>query len=73
MLDFQQGEYALSKNLDVSLWIEYGAYYSNAPVKEVFGGHFVIVNEHLYYKFDKFKMKLYFTFPVHTNWLKQLN
>ena len=62
MLDFQQGEYALSKNLDVSLWIEYRAYYGKAPLKEVLGGHFVIVNEHLHNKFDK-KLCSYITSP----------
>ena len=61
MLNFQQGEYSysLSKNLDVSLWIEYRAYYGNFPLQEVFEGHFVIVNEHLHNTFDKFKKRLY--------------
>ena len=61
MLKFQQGEYSLSKNLDVSLWIEYRAYYGKVPFQEVFEGRFqvVIVNEHLHNKFDKFKKRLY--------------
>ena len=44
----------------MSLWVDYRAYYGKAPLKVTFGGNFVIVNEDLQDKFDKFIKKVYF-------------
>ena len=41
----QEEEYALSKDIDVALWIDYHTFYGECPLKELLGGNFVIVNE----------------------------
>ena len=54
----QKDEFALSKDLTVSLWIDYRTYYGESPIREVYGGDFVIINEDLHDEFNKFKIKL---------------
>ena len=39
--DMQEGEYALSKDIDVALWIDYRTFYGECPLKELLGGNFV--------------------------------
>ena len=53
-LNLKQEEYTLSKDIDVALWIDYG----EAPLREMYGGDFVIVNEDLNDEFDLFKRKV---------------
>ena len=50
-LDLQEEEYALSKDIDVSLWIDF-------PLQEVLGKHFVVVNENLHAEFAEFNGKV---------------
>ena len=57
-LDLQQEEYALSKDIDVFLWIDFCEFYGNFPLQEVLGGNFVVVNENLYAEFAEFKGKV---------------
>ena len=47
-LNVQEGEYALSRDLAVSLWAYYG---------EAFCGNFIISNENLQDKFEKFSTR----------------
>ena len=47
------GEYGLSKDVDVALWIQARAFRNEPPLQEVFD--FVIVNRHLHSDFDLFK------------------
>ena len=54
----QEDEFALSKDLTVSLWIDYRSYFGESPIREVCGGDFVIINEDLHDEFNKFKSKL---------------
>ena len=59
-LDLQQEEYeyALSKDIDVSLWIGFCEFYGNFPLQEVLGRNFVVVNENLQAEFAEFKGKV---------------
>ena len=57
-LDLQQEEYALSKDIDVSLWIDFREFYGNFPLQEVLGRNFVVVNENLHAEFAEFKGKV---------------
>ena len=50
-LDLQQEEYALYKNIDISLWIDFREFYGNFQLQEVLGGNFVVVNENLHAEF----------------------
>eukprot|EP00731_Ephydatia_muelleri_P016252 Em0009g676a len=43
LLEVQDGEYALSKDLAVSLWTEFREYYGYTSLREVFSGSFIIV------------------------------
>ena len=61
-LHLEQREYALSKDIDVALWIDYRLYYGEVPLREVYGGDFVIVTEDLNDEFDVFKRKV-FSYP----------
>ena len=63
----------MSKNLDVPIWIEYRVFYGKALLKEAFGGNFVIVNEHLQDKFDKFIKKVNSYINSAIEWLKLFN
>ena len=36
---------ALSRDIDVSLWIDFREFYGNVPLQEVLGGSFVVFNE----------------------------
>ena len=56
--DMQEEEYALSKDIDVALWIDYRTFYGECPLKELLGGNFVIVNEHLQEEFEEFRGKI---------------
>ena len=56
-LHLQEDEFALSKDLTVSLWIDYRSYFGESPIREVCGGDFVIINEDLHDEFNKFKSK----------------
>ena len=45
-LHLQKAEFALSKDLTVSLWIDYRIYFGESPIiSEVCGGDFVIIND----------------------------
>eukprot|EP00731_Ephydatia_muelleri_P007410 Em0003g1658a len=57
-LDLQQEEYALSKDIDVSLWIDFREFYGNFPLQDVLDGNFVAVNENLHAEFAEFKGKV---------------
>ena len=57
-LHLQEDEFALSKDLTVSFWIDYRSYFGESPIREVCGGDFVIINEDLHDEFNKFKSKL---------------
>ena len=43
----QDGEFALSKDINMALWIDYRTFYmyGDCLLKEMLGGNFVIVNE----------------------------
>ena len=47
------GEFLLSKDLDVALWLDYRMFTNQRPLDEVCD--FVVVNEPLMAEFDKFK------------------
>ena len=64
-LDLRQGEYALSKDIDVSLRIDFHEFYGNFPLQEVLGGKYVVVNENLHAEFTEFKGKSYHTLELH--------
>ena len=49
----EDGDYALSKNIDVALWQDYRAHCNMEPVKDAVD--FVIVNNMLHDEFDEFK------------------
>ena len=57
-MHFQKDEFALSKDLTVSLWIDYRTYFGESPIREICGGDFVIINDDLHDEFNKFKSKL---------------
>ena len=48
-------EFALSKDLMVSLWTQYQAFTGNEPLREVYDGDFVMVDNDLYGDFKEFK------------------
>ena len=56
--DMQEEDYASSKDIDVTLWIDYRTFYGECPLKELLGGNCVIVNEHLQKEFEKFRGKI---------------
>ncbi|KAL5499489.1 hypothetical protein EMCRGX_G010916 [Ephydatia muelleri] len=56
--DMQEEEYALSKDIDVALWIDYRTFYGECPLKELLGGNSVIINEHLQDEFEEFRGKI---------------
>ena len=55
-LNVQEGEYTPSKDLAVSLWTDFRAYYRDTPFKEAFCGNFIISNENLQDEFEKFSL-----------------
>ena len=57
-LDLQQEEYALSKDIDVSLWINFCEFYGELPLQEVLGRNFVVVNENVHAEFAEFRGKV---------------
>ena len=58
-LQLKEGEFTLSKDTTMSLWIEYRTWYGEGWLHEVFGGDFVVVNDDLYDEFETFKKKVY--------------
>ncbi|KAL5481694.1 hypothetical protein EMCRGX_G021920 [Ephydatia muelleri] len=58
-LRLKEGEYALSKDITVCLWLEYRSLNGSTPLRDVSGGDFVIVNEELHGEFDEFRSKVY--------------
>ena len=56
--DMQEEEYALSKDIDVALWIDYCTFYGKCPLKELLGGNLIIVNEHFQDEFEEFRGKI---------------
>ncbi|KAL5471118.1 hypothetical protein EMCRGX_G029199 [Ephydatia muelleri] len=58
-LKLKEGEYALSKDITVCLWLEYRSLNGSTPLRDVSGGDFVIVNEELHGEFDEFRSKVY--------------
>ena len=57
-LNVQEGEYALSKDLAVSLWTEFRAYYGYTSLREVFCGSFIVVNDNLQDEFKEFTKRV---------------
>ena len=53
-----QGEYALSRDINVALWMDYCTFYGECPLKELLGGNFVLVNEALQDEFEEFRRKI---------------
>ena len=58
-LRLKEGEYALSKDIAVCLWLEYRSLNGSTPLRDVSGGDFVIVNEELQGEFYEFRSKVY--------------
>eukprot|EP00731_Ephydatia_muelleri_P015573 Em0008g1293a len=58
-LRLKEGEYALSKDITVCLWLEYRSLNGRTPLRDVSGGDFVIINEELHGEFDEFRSKVY--------------
>ncbi|KAL5517995.1 hypothetical protein EMCRGX_G003655 [Ephydatia muelleri] len=54
LLEVQDGEYALSKDLAVFFWTEFREYYGYTSLREVFSGSFIIVNDHLHDELKQF-------------------
>ena len=50
---FSNGEYALSKDLDVAMWLDFRNFTSESPLVDM--GDFVMVNADLHDDFDEFK------------------
>ena len=50
---FEEGDYALSKDIDVALWKDYRAYQNEQPLRVAM--YFVAVNDRLHNQFDEFK------------------
>lgn len=65
-------KYAFSKDIDVSLWIDFSEFYGIVPLQEVLGGNFIVVNENLHAEFAEFKGKSYHTLELPIAWLKEL-
>ena len=55
-LRLKEGEYALSKDITVCLWLEYRSSNGSSPLGNVSGGDFVIFNEELH---GEFRSKVY--------------
>ena len=51
----KDGEYALSKDVDVKVWLYYRAYNKHPPLRD--DGDFIIVDTELHDDFDDFKSK----------------
>ena len=54
-LDLQGNEFALSKDLMVYLWTQYRTFSGKEPLREVYDGDFIIVDDDLYDDFKLFK------------------
>ena len=54
-MHFNEGEFALSRDLMVDLWLQSRQYDKMSPSREVCGGDFVICNDGLYESFMEFK------------------
>ena len=54
-MHFNEGEFALSRDLMVDLWLQSRQYDKMSPLSEVCGGDFVICNDGLYESFMEFK------------------
>ena len=54
-MHFNEGEFALSRNLMVDLWLQSHQYDKMSPLREVCGGDFVICNDGLHESFMEFK------------------
>ena len=64
------GEYALSKDLNVALWLDYRSFNNEKPLKEVYDGDFVIIDEQLHAQFDEFKQNVV---PTNHSMVQKLN
>ena len=54
-MHLNEGEFALSRDLMVDLWLQSRQYDKMSPLREVCGGDFVIFNDGLYESFMEFK------------------
>ena len=54
-MHFNEGEFALSRDLMVDLWLQSRQYDKMRPLREVCGGDFVICNHGFYESFMEFK------------------
>ena len=48
----------MSKDIDVSLWIDFHEFYGELPLQEVLGVNFVVVNENVHAEFAEFRGKV---------------
>ena len=64
------GEYALSKDLNVALWLDYRSFNKEKLLKEVYDGDFLIIDEQLHAQFDEFKQKFV---PANHSMVRKLN
>ena len=53
-LNLLNDDFALGKDLIVSLWIQCRAFLGKEPLREVYSGDFVIVDNHLWDDFEDF-------------------
>lgn len=57
-VQLKEGEFALSKDVDVQLWLDRKAYQQLPPVAEVHRGCFVVMNEESMTDFESFKEQI---------------
>ena len=49
----------MSKDIDVSLWIDFREFYGELPLQEVLGGNLVVANENVHAEFAEFRGQSY--------------
>ena len=72
-LDLQQEEYALSKDIDVSLWIDFHEFYGNFPLQEVLAEILLLSMKTCMLSLLNSKGKSYHILELHIAWLKELS
>ena len=63
----------MSKDIDVSLWIDFYEFYGEHPLQEVLGGNFVAIDENLHAEFAEFRGKVQSYIGTTLAWLKELS
>ena len=54
-LGIQEGEFAISRDLLVDVWLKFREYNGELQLKEVMGGDFVVLTEYLWDELDEFR------------------